>query len=642
MNISTNSQFRNMAPPGTKNLAPEAKDEQEVQGALEAPHDTLEPEPSGHTTFQKVVTAVMASLAGLSAVSTGASAAPAEQLVTESTSQTDGLEITVLPPDSARVDILRNSRQVARGRSGQTTEARTPYSDVGVHLGGGIVHDTNGNLVVIPSLAAEWGESITEFKRVELDVPGFDESVTRYGNTVHHEESPFTRNVYVQLGQSTKLLKDGSSSDYQILSNGVQYRGEKGVEWRLTQTGSVVTVDGPGNQDFQITYGSQKHFDNIKVEGQKRHNEIYYNSNVIEVEGSGGEKTIVRDQQTGETKIDGGFLNSYTLLKKGDKVTVKGLIFDSEVTVNPSEFMKNQEIEFHRLTDAIEQAEPGYSKKHPLVMSVLEYAVANPAIMGEDADSTEVVGLGKAVVGTGAVLTTGKALLTGAKALKMGETAMELGARALEAKAAAQAAAQAAQAAAQAGNLAEAASLAAAAGESAQTAQTLGGQARSLGASAHELGDKALGTAKVAKIMTGVTGGLEIAEGVMDLSHGASDQSVVEGAMIIADAMLARLSEEQTGAELQQTIKDHADVMKVLKQLEANSEKTMQVGGMKIGCGGLMILSALAGGAVIPPIIGAVGAVCTVGTAVYEHWDDITGFFSGEEQAAPGLHEILP
>lgn len=55
-----------------------------------------------------------------------------------------------------------------------------------------------------------------------------------------------------------------------------------------------------------------------------------------------------------------------------------------------------------------------------------------------------------------------------------------------------------------------------------------------------------------------------------------------------------------------------------------------------------MVISALAGGAVVPPVIGAVGAVCTVGTSVYEHWDDITEFFTGEEVESQGLSQILP
>ena len=42
-------------------------------------------------------------------------------------------------------------------------------------------------------------------------------------------------------------------------------------------------------------------------------------------------------------------------------------------------------------------------------------------------------------------------------------------------------------------------------------------------------------------------------------------------------------------------------------------------------------------------IIGAVGMVCTVGTSVYEHWDQLEAYFTGTEvQPDPTLRDVLP
>ena len=41
--------------------------------------------------------------------------------------------------------------------------------------------------------------------------------------------------------------------------------------------------------------------------------------------------------------------------------------------------------------------------------------------------------------------------------------------------------------------------------------------------------------------------------------------------------------------------------------------------------------------------MGAVGIACTVGTAAYEHWDELKAFFTGDEvETDPTLLNILP
>ena len=625
MQVKTNvknhkpSKFRNQAPPGVKVLAPKPK--ADVTDAVELKFSESGPETEGLSFFQKAVAGTMAGVAGFMALAPQAQAAPIEQLVTQDVSQTDGLEVTVLPPGLARVDILRQTKPSALHRSGgRQRERKESYSDVGVHLGRGIFHDANGNLSLIPSMAAGWEDGITDFKRVELDIPGYNESVTSYGNTVHHKESSYKRNVYVAQKNRMEVHTKGDMTQYEVLQNGVQFRGEDGLQWRITENGNVLNVDGPDDNDTTVSYGSNF----IELQGKKTQNTVVTSDTHIDVTGSGKDYQMSRSAGGEVTHI-----NNLSITKVGNLIRVQGK--RSSLTVNPDTFMQKQEINFGELQRLIEEAEPGYAEKHPLVMGVLEYATANPGLVGEqDAENNQnLLKVGKGIATSGGALQSGQALMKGATALSLAENAKALGANALAAQAAAQSAAQA-------GNLTQAAALGA-------EAQNLAGQARALGGEAMKLGDSAMQTAKVAEVMTGVAGALQVIDGGMDLHRGASNKSIVEGAIVITEALKEQLSEEQSGAELEQTMEDYTKVMKILREVKANANKEMRIGGIKIGCGGLMLISALAGGAVIPPIIGAVGMACTAGVSAYEHWDELEAFFKGEEvEQDPTLKEVLP
>lgn len=612
----TKSKFHNVAPPGAKATGPAPKEE--TADALELRFNEQEPDKD-LSLFQKVVAGGMAGVAGFMALAPSANAAPVEALVTESISQTDGLEVTVLPPGTARVDILRKT-----SRNGESNKS---YSDVGVHLGRGVFHDANGNLALIPTLAAGWEDGVSDFKRVELDIPGYDENVTRYGETVHHKDGSYSRNVYVENDGDMEIHRKGKMTNYEVLSNGVQYRGKDGLEWRITQDGNVLNVDGPDSDDYTLTYGAN----GIDMVGQSRSNMISHSKTKVKVEGAGLDYKVTRSGAGVITNVHrNGPFNDYTIIRDGDHIRIEGPISDSSLLVNPSDFMQKQEINFGELSRLIEEAEPGYAEKHPLVMGLLEYATANPGLVGEDEAGNEVfLEVGKGVATTGGALQSGSALLKGAQALSLADNARALGASAAAAQAAAQSAAAA-------GNLGQAAALGA-------EAQQLAGGAKALGAEAKALGESATKTAKVAKVMTGVAGALEIVEGGNQLHKGASSKDVVQGAIVITEALRERLSEELTGAEQEQMMEDYSKVMQILNGLKKNADKQIRIGGMKIGCGGLMLISALAGGGVIPPIIGAVGMVCTAGTAVYEHWDQLEAYFTGDEvQPDPTLRDVLP
>jgi hypothetical protein len=627
MNIQKNlnqSQFRNAAPPGVKPTAPTTK--QEVTDALDLKFNESGPETqlSG---WQKLFAGTMAGVAAFTALAPQAQAAPIESLVTESISRSDGLEVTVLPRGTVRVDILRKTHERFNHDDRHNSETKESYSDVGVHLGRGLFHDSNGNLSLVPTLAAGWEDGISDFKRVELDVSGYNDNITRFGETVHHKDGRYSRNVYVEKDQSLEVHRKGKMTNYEVLPNGVQYRGEDGLEWRVTQNGQILNVDGPGTDDYTLSYSPT----GIDLVGQNTANTIATSPTQVTVRGSGTDAQVSRTGAGVVTQVEqSGPFNDYTIIRQGNVVKVEGSFGDTSVTVNPGEFMNSQAINYTELTRMIEEAEPGYAQKHPLVMGLLEYATANPGLVGEDDAGNEVfLDLGKGVATGGGAIQSGVALLKGSTALSLAENARALGASAAAAQAAAQNAAMA-------GNLGQAAALGA-------EAKNLAGQAQALGSEARSIGDSAMKTAKVAKIMTGVAGALEIIDGGTDIHQGASSKDIVEGAIVITEALRERLGSELDGPQQEQMMEDYSKVMQILNGLKKNANKQIRIGGIKIGCGGLMLISALAGGAVIPPIIGAVGMVCTAGTSIYENWDHLEAFFTGTTvQPDPTLRDVLP
>jgi hypothetical protein len=622
------SNLRNAPPPGAeKTAAP--RPEVDKSDAVELRFNESGPEQPGLTVWQKVLAGGMAGIAGLTAIAPTANAAPLDQLVTQSISETDGLEVTVVPPGTARVDILRKtSERHSHDRTHGNNERDVPYSDVGVHLGRGLFHDSNGNLSLIPTLAAGWEDTVSDFKRVDLDIPGYNERVTRFGDTVHHKDGRYSRNVYVETtdGQM-EIHRKGDMTKYEVLDNGLQFRGEDGLEWRITQDGNQLNVDGPDRDDYKLTYSPT----GIDIVGNRVANTISTTPTRVEVTGSGSDIKVSRSGAGVVTQVEkSGPFNDYTIVRDGNTIRIDAPMSNQSVQVNPGEFMDTQTINYTELARMIEEAEPGYAEKHPLVMGLLEYATANPGLVGEDDAGNDVfLDVGKGLAVGGGALQSGTALLKGAEALSLAGNARALGASAAAAKAAAQAAAAS-------GNLSQAAALGA-------EAQNLAGQAQALGGEARRIGDSAMKTAKVARVMTGVAGALEIVDGAGDLHKGASSKDIVQGAIVVTEALRERLTEELTGGQQEQMMEDYSKVMQILNGLKKNANKQIRIGGMKIGCGGLMLISALAGGAIIPPIIGAVGMVCTVGTSVYENWDQLEAYFTGTEvQPDPTLRDVLP
>lgn len=631
--------LRQATAPGRRAPSPEIR--QAISDTVDLQIQSKAPDPGLKGSFwTRALTGVLAGVAGFTALAPSlAQAAPIGQLVTQSIAETDGLEVTVLPRGTARIDVLRKleyrpgSVRTVGGRRRVSPQdvSQKGYTDVGVHLGRGLFHDTNGNLVLVPTMAAGWNDAITDFTRVDMHIPGPDDTVTRFGHTVHHTTSAYNRSIYVETSQGRVLehhKKGDKESLYQVLGNGVQYVGDHGaLEWRVTSRGeNAVFVDGPGDQDMTITYGDN----GIDLVGGDKHNAVSFFGDRIEVKGDGSDYQIFRSPAGAIMEVKkSGALNDATIIRDGNDFRTESTFNTSRILVDSPEFLQNQTLTYGDLVRQIEEAEPGYAEKHPLVMGLLEYAVANPGLMGEDEGGADFLSKGTGLATGGGALASGKALVIGNGALTLADNARALAAQAARAQAAAQMAAQA-------GQLTEAAALG---GE----AKLLAGQARAVGNEAMKMGEAAKSTAQVARILTGVAGTLEVIDGGMDLHKGASNKSIIHGAIVMTEALKEKLSTEQNGAELEQTMEDYSKVMEILEGLKKNADKQIRVGGMKIGCGGLMLISALAGGAVIPPIVGAVGLACTVGTAAYEHWDELKAFFTGDHvEVDPNLLDVLP
>jgi len=228
---------------------------------------------------------------------------------------------------------------------------------------------------------------------------------------------------------------------------------------------------------------------------------------------------------------------------------------------------------------------------------------------------------------TSAGAKTVSALGAEAAAINMANSARALGAAALAAKAAAQA-----QAAA--GNLAQAASLA-------KDAQNFAAQANTAKDNAIRTGGKALKSANLARVLAGVGGALEIVNGIMNIKDGKTDRALIQGARAVTENSMERWSAVMQGADRVAVQDDYDKVMKVMDQLDKQADKKVRVGAIKIGLGGLMVVSALLGPEA-PPILGAIGVAGTVGVTAYEHWGPIKSFLTGESNKVPTFLDILP
>ena len=118
-------------------------------------------------------------------------------------------------------------------------------------------------------------------------------------------------------------------------------------------------------------------------------------------------------------------------------------------------------------------------------------------------------------------------------------------------------------------------------------------------------------------------------------------RSVVEGAIAVTQAQMDDLKAHLSGPELERAMEDYSKTMRVLDYLKREADKDVTVGGLKVGFGTLLLVSALLGPEA-PMALTVLGIAGTAGTTIYEHWDEVHEFLTGEKQEVPRFVDLFP
>lgn len=629
MNVSTQIQVKNPVPSvsGLADKAPPGARTSPAGDRVELHH--LAPQASAaereqSTSLGPLKKTMLAVTLGLTAFGGLANAMPAYAAQPAQTTQTvqETLQVVVVPTGTPRVDLIPRTQ----GHDGEYE----PYSEVGVYLGNGIFHDAHGNLSYLPTDASGWNPVISQFQRVDVDIRmGRDHNAARFGSTVHFNESSTKRHIFSNRpGDAIEQLNHRDRTEFVHEGDTITVTAGRHNRdgYTITREGDSFVIRQPGKQDITLTPG-------VALTTVRQNNRLIGRVTVLDegrmrVETQRGHSTVMRSAGGAVLRVDGR--SDFTLTREADgTIHTDKSGGDQYLTIDSQARLAPGNERYQTLVSHLQERDPNYVQRHPLVMSVLEYAAHNPGMLDDGASDTEhFLQAGTQISNAGGGVMSGVALVRGATALSLAEHAHALGAAALSAKAAAEAAAHA-------GNLSQAAALAG-------QAQELGNQARSLGSEAMRTGRSAQNSAQVAQVMLGVAATLEIIDGGFGVHEGASNRSLVEGAVAVAQARYDELRENATGRDLERLTEDYTRVMNVLNTLEKNADKQITVGGLKIGCGSLLLISALLGPEA-PVALGAAGIACTVGTSVYEHWDQIESFFDKDaDPSRPNILDILP
>lgn len=547
---------------------------------------------------------------------------------TQPYNQTNGMDVVVLPNGSPRLDLFRLG-DTHRFESYSPFEARTnddrrvdprDYSPVGVSLGNGLFQDMEGNVSVVPFLAYNWNLEARDFTRVDVGTKG--QSVQRFGDTVQFVESSTKRDIYTESEHGVQLKGPQGETSFDRQADGSLVVKTKGDQYTVRTEGMFTRVQREGQPEITI----MRIGDEIRVmEGQRTFAGASVKDGVLTTKSAAGETTVTRSQNGVITEIKGRHgLRDARIIRDGD--TFLGLKDTDRMSVDDRAMLEQAKARYNEVLDQLEAVEPNFEQNHPLVAEVLKYASANPRLL-TGKEEGGFLQAGTLLASAGGAAETVSALGNQAAALSLANSARALGGAALAAKAAAQA-----QAAA--GNMAQAAALA-------KDAQNFATKAHEAKDAAIRTGGKAMREANFARVMAGVGGALEIVDGVLDYKGGKSDRALVDGARAVTQASMNRLASAMQGDDRLAVQDDYDKVMRVMDELSRQADKKVTVGKLKIGLGGLMVVSALLGPAA-PPVLGIIGVAGTAGTAVYEHWGPIKSFLTGESNHVPTFLDILP
>ena len=582
--------------------------------------DTLinaaKPTRQANQTLRKAVIATSLGVSAFTGLAPSAHAA-VSALVQMQPKPSNGLNVIVLPPASPRLDIFN------AGKHGIDRDVDPKdYSQVGLNLGNGLFQDVNGNLSVVPFLAYDWHVEASDFQRVDVGAKG--QSIQRFGGTVQYTESSTKRDIYSESGAKTTLTGAHGKTVFERMNDGSISVTTEHDQYTIRQDGMFTRIQREGHPDINVMRSNGA----IRViENNRAFAGSDLKDGTITTKSSAGETTITASESGTIISIDGkNGIKDATIIHDGG--TFLGGADRDRMSVDDQRLLDEAKARYDDVMGQLEKVEPGFEKNHPVIAEVLQYAAANPKLLTQNAkDDTGFLQAGTLLASTGGAVETVTALGQQAAALNLANSARALGAAALAAKAAAQAQAQA-------GNLAAAASLA-------KDAQGLAAKANAAKDQAIHTGGNALKNANIARVLAGVGGALEIVNGVMDYKGGKSDRALVLGARAVTENSMERWSAALQGDDRVAVQDDYDKVMKVMDQLDKQADKKILVGKLKIGLGGLMVVSALLGPEA-PPILGAIGVAGTIGTEVYEHWGPIKSFLTGKSNHVPTFLDILP
>lgn len=529
---------------------------------------------------------------------------------------TNGLSVIVLPPATPRLDIFQADR---RGIDREVNPK--DYSQVGLNLGNGLFQDVNGNLSVVPFLSYDWKMEASDFQRVDVGTKG--QSIQRFGGTVQYTESSTKRDIYSESGAKTTLTGAHGKTVFERKSDGSISVTTERDHYTIRQDGMFTRIQREGEPEISVMRNGGE----IRViENNRAFAGSSLKDGVITTKSSAGEAIITQSESGTIVTIDGSKgLKDAHIIRDGN--TFLGGRDRDQMSINDQRLLDEAKARYDDVMTQLEQTEPGFEKNHPLIAEVLQYAAANPKLLTKDAENTGFMQAGTLLASTASGGAAVSALGAEAAALNLAASARALGAAALAAKAAAQAQAVA-------GNMASAASLA-------KDATSLAAKANAAKDQAIATGGKAMQSANLARVLAGVGGAMQIVNGVMNYKEGKSDRALILGARAVTENSMERWAAATEGADRVAVQDDYDKVMKVMDQLDLQADKKVRVGTLKIGLGGLMVVSALLGPQA-PPILGAIGIAGTVGTSVYEHWGPIKSFLTGESNKVPTFLDILP
>lgn len=472
-----------------------------------------------------------------------------------------------LMPGTARVELYRPAGATDSG------------TDLVIDLGHGLILDSSGGL----SLLTQTGAEVRDFKTLEKTDGGYlTTHVTRDGE-VFRSVDPAGKRVNIEDKQNGAILRSleanyavsgGSGGPSTFINGHFQHNNQHfQIDWKGTQA----TIHLPNNREVQVTVGLDK-------------------------------AVVEQDHTTKEYAI-----------------TPRHIIAqDSQVTVDQKFKVQNVNQELESFKAKLDQVEPGFTKSHPVTMALVEHTMKNADfadLLKTQKDLTAFeVGVNAASALT--AVEVGTALVGQAQALGMGAQAMQLKGTALGLAQQAMSAKAGAEAALAAGKIPQAVSL----GQKAQTlasqAQAVGGQAKAIGGEAMHIGEQAKHAAHIAKTATIVGGSMAIVDGLITSYNGFKEIEAVDAARQVVSDKLQSVAAEENSATFELAKKDFEELVPTLNKLARHADITVNIGGVKVGCGALTLASAFMSGPVAPIVAGTVGSVCYAGTAIYDHYRD--------------------